>query len=98
MLVKILIKRHFKEGKTKEINALLTEFRAGAMNRPGYVSGETLLDPEDPNKVLVIGTWENMESWLNWKEDGVRKKFEAMLEIYQRGPTEYEAYLLGKTL
>jgi len=98
MLVKILIKRQFKEGKTKEINALLTEFRVGAMNRPGYVSGETLLDPEDPNKVLVIGTWENMESWLNWKNDSARKKFEAMLEIYQHGPTEYEAYLLGKTL
>jgi len=98
VLVKIFIKRYFKEGKTKEINALLTKFRAGAMNRPGYVSGETLLDPEDPNKVLVIGTWQDMESWINWKESSARKKFEAMLEIYQHGPTEYEAYLLGKTL
>jgi quinol monooxygenase YgiN len=98
MLVKVFIKRHFKEGKTKEINALLNEFRAGAMNRPGYVSGETLLDPENPNKVLVIGTWQNMESWQSWKENSARKKFEAMLEIYQHGSTEYEAYLLGKTL
>ena len=97
MLVKIFIKRHFKEGKTKEINALLNEFRAGAMNREGYVSGETLLDPENPNKVLVIGTWQNMESWLSWKENSARKNFEAMLAIYQEGPTEYDAYLLGKT-
>ncbi len=45
--------------------------------------------------MLVIGTWENMESWHNWKNNNKRKEFEALLEIYQDGPTEYEEYLLG---
>jgi heme-degrading monooxygenase HmoA len=45
--------------------------------------------------MLVIGTWENMESWHSWKKNSKRKEFEAMLEIYQDGPTEYEEYLLG---
>lgn len=98
MLTKIFITRQFKEGKTREINALLNEFRAGAMNQPGYVSGETLIDPDNPLKVLVIGTWQSMESWLNWKNNPARKRFEAMLEIYQEGPTAYQTYLLGKSL
>jgi hypothetical protein len=45
--------------------------------------------------MLVIGTWENIESWHNWKKNSKRKEFEALLEIYQDGPTEYEEYLLG---
>jgi heme-degrading monooxygenase HmoA len=95
MLVKILIKRRFKKGKVKEISAILRDFRSGAMDRPGYVSGETLVSYEDPQNVLVIGTWQDMESWLAWKENPKRKEFESMLEIYQEGTTTYEAYMLG---
>jgi len=95
MLVKIFIKRRFKRGKVKEISALLREFRSGAMNRPGYVSGETLVSYNDPQDVLVIGTWQDMESWLAWKATKTRQNFEAMLEVYQEGPTTYEAYVLG---
>ncbi len=95
MLVKILIKRRFQKGKVKEINAILRDFRAGAMDRPGYVSGETLVSFDDPQNVLVIGTWQDMESWLAWKEDPKRIAFESMLELYQEGPTQYEAFMLG---
>lgn len=95
MLVKIFIKRHFKKGKVKEISTILRDFRAGAMDKPGYVSGETLVSYDDPQNVLVIGTWQDMESWLSWKENPKRKEFEAMLEIYQEGPTSYEAFMLG---
>ena len=95
MLVKIFIKRRFKKGKVKEINALLRDFRSGAMTQPGYVSGETLVAHDDPQNVLVIGTWQNMESWLAWKDNQRRKDFETMLEVYQEGPTVYESYVLG---
>jgi quinol monooxygenase YgiN len=95
MLVKILIRRRFKEGSAKQIQALLKEFRAGAMNREGYVSGETLISLEDPLEMLVIGTWESMAAWERWRENEARKRFEAMLEIYQESPTRYEAFALG---
>ena len=86
MLVKIFIKRRFKKGKVKEINALLRDFRSGAMTQSGYVSGETLVSYDDSQNVLVIGTWQNMESWLAWKGNQRRKDFETMLEVYQEGP------------
>ena len=95
MVAKILIKRRFKMGKTKEIFALLKRFRTAALNQPGYISGETLIEHSDSQSMLVIGTWENMESWHSWKKNSKRKEFEAMLEIFQEGPTEYEEYLLG---
>lgn len=95
MVAKILIRRRFKKGKTKEIFSLLKDFRSAALNQPGYISGETLIENDDSQHMLVIGTWENIESWHSWENNRKRKEFEAMLEIYQEGPTEYEEYLLG---
>ncbi len=95
MVAKILISRHFKKGKKKDIFSLLKRFRSTALNQPGYISGETLTKDNDPQQMLVITTWENIESWQNWKESNERKEFEALLEIFQEEPTEYKEYLLG---
>ena len=95
MVAKILISRRFKKGKKKEIFSLLKGFRSTALNQPGYISGETLTEGTDPQNMLVISTWENMESWHSWKNNNKRKEFEAMLEIFQERPTEYKEYVLG---
>ncbi len=98
MIAKIIIKRRFVEGKTKQILALLNEIRSRAMLQPGYISGETLMKQEYSNNMAVIATWQNLEDWLAWKENPERHKFEEMLAIYQSRPTEYEEYLLGTAL
>ena len=95
MVAKILIRRRFKIGKKKEIFALFKKLRSAVLNQPGYISGETLLEHNDSQLMLVISTWENMESWHRWIKSSKRKEFDAMMEIYQDGPTEYEEYLLG---
>jgi heme-degrading monooxygenase HmoA len=95
MAVKVLIKRRFKEGKDKEVFALLNKFRAEAMLQTGYITGESLVNVDDPQKILVISTWQSMENWLNWKEDPGRKTNEAKLQQYLEDPTEYEAYVFG---
>ncbi len=95
MNAKILIKRRFKKGKQKEIIALLRELRGGALNQPGYISGETLSSSEDPQVLMVIGTWQDMESWYNWKQNNTRQPLEKMLETYQEESTEYQEYTLG---
>ncbi len=95
MNAKILIKRRFKKGKQKEIIALLRELRGGALHQPGYISGETLTSSDDPQVLMVIGTWQDMESWNNWKRNNTRQTLEQMLEIYQEKSTEYQEYTLG---
>lgn len=98
MIAKILIKRRFKEGNTPQIVNLLNDIRALAMGHPGYQSGETLIKKEEPNTMVVISTWNSMEEWTAWKESPERQKFEAMLEVYQHGTTDYEEYLVGSPL
>lgn len=95
MLTKVLIKRRFRKGNEQEIIHLLNELRAKAMGMRGYVSGITMISAEDPQLMLVIGTWEKLEHWLLWKDSAERKQFEAMLEVYQDQPAEYEVYFVG---
>jgi heme-degrading monooxygenase HmoA len=95
MVTKVLIKRRFKKDKTKEIVALLNKFRTTAMDCAGYISGETLISNDDPQKMVVISTWESIEAWNRWKNSDTRKNSQAMLEIYQEGPTEFEVYSIG---
>ncbi|MFZ5563403.1 MAG: antibiotic biosynthesis monooxygenase family protein [Thermodesulfobacteriota bacterium] len=98
MLAKIIIKRRFKKGSTREVLPLLHDLRFAAMSQPGYVSGETLMQYDDPRKLVVIGTWQDMNSWQQWKKDPRRNEFEAMLNVYQEEPTVYEEYVLGTAL
>ncbi len=98
MIAKILIKRRFKEGHAPQIVALLNEIRARALTQPGYMSGETLVKNGYPNNMVVISTWRSMQEWYQWRDSEDRQKFEAMLEIYQERPTDYDEYLLGSPL
>jgi len=95
MQAKILIKRKFNKGKKNEIIALLKELRSMAMQQPGYISGETLSSSDHPQTLMVIGSWQDMERWHNWKENNTRKTLEQMLATYQEGSTEYQEFVLG---
>lgn len=95
MQAKIIIKRKFIKGKQREIIALLRELRSGALQQPGYISGETLSSAEEPQTLVVIGTWQDMESWIAWKENDTRKTLERMLETYQETSSEYLELTLG---
>ena len=94
MLAKILIERQFKSGNEKEILSLLNQLRSLAMNQPGYISGLTMRTPDEPENMMVIGTWQTLDNWHSWKENMERKNLESMLDIYQERPTEYREYVV----
>ncbi len=97
MLVKALIKRQFKMEKLNEVISLLKKFRSDALDQPGYVSGETLIADGEPEKMMVISTWQSIDDWNNWKASRSRIENEAMLEIFQEQPTEYTVYRLSSS-
>jgi len=96
MQVKAIIRRQFKQEHTEELLALFYDFRAHAMKQPGYISAEILIAHEDPKQVLVIATWQSISDWHKWKESKIRKEFEAMLEVYQAGPAQYEEFVVAE--
>lgn len=90
-----MIRRIIKEGKTREVFALLNKFRSDAMNQKGYISGETLINHDNPQEILVVAMWQSMENWLKWKEDEERTANERLLSHYLEESTRYDAYVLG---
>ena len=94
-MVRILIKRHIKEGALKDVYPLVNEQRAKAVKQRGYVKGETLSRYQNPNCLLVFSMWMSMEDWLAWKENKERRVIEEKLEQFLESPTEYDEYIFG---
>lgn len=61
MRVRVFIRRKIEEGKDTEAFRLLKKIRLNAMEYEGYISGETLVRTNDPQEIMVISTWQNME-------------------------------------
>jgi antibiotic biosynthesis monooxygenase (ABM) superfamily enzyme len=95
MVAKVIIRRRFLKDREREVLGLLNQMRNGAMKQPGYISGETLIRSDNPQKMTVIATWQSLMDWEAWKTNNERRKLEMMLEVYQDGPTQYEEYILG---
>ena len=95
MIVKVMIKRKIKEGKTREVFALLNKYRSAAMNQKGYISGETLLNYDNPREILVVSMWHDMENWLKWRDNPERKANETLLERWLEEPTTYKSYVFS---
>jgi heme-degrading monooxygenase HmoA len=95
MAVKVLITRRFKSGKGHELLGLLNQARSQAMNQPGYITGETLVGRDDPNKLVVIGTWQSEDHWKKWRESSTRKSLESQTDALLEGPTAYEVFSFG---
>ena len=96
MLVKVFIRRQYKEGKTREVFSLIRKIRTRAMNQKGYISGETLVDHADPTRTMVVGTWQELDDWLAWKNDHGREKLETELAKLLQEPTTYDVYIYSK--
>jgi heme-degrading monooxygenase HmoA len=97
MAIKVLIRRHFKEGETERAFELLTRFRFNAMQQPGYISGETLVNHYDPRSITVISTWQTIEDWIRWQESDERESNEGLLEGMLEQQAKYEIYDLGSS-
>jgi heme-degrading monooxygenase HmoA len=95
MLVKVMVKRKIKAGKAREVFALLNKTRSAAMNQRGYITGETLMNHDNPQEILVISMWQDMGNWLNWKENPERKANETIVERWLEEPTAYESYVFS---
>lgn len=95
MTIKVIIVRKFPADKAEEATPCVRELRQRAMQQPGYVSGETLVNADDPEEYLVISTWSTVENWNNWLEDESRSAVQAKLDALLGTETLYQVYYHG---
>jgi len=95
MSVKILIERKFKEDPTVEEIKIINQLRIGAMQRKGYISGETLIDLNDHRRIVVISAWANKAGWETWVNSDERQKLEANLGQNLKQSPIIRSFMLG---
>jgi len=67
-MIRALIEWHCKPGKEDALDGLLQDLRATSLHQQGYISGETLVELNDPTSFLVISTWTRLETWQVWAD------------------------------
>jgi len=97
MAVKVLIKRKIPADRAKQMIPLFRQMRIQASNHPGYITGETLRNLENPEEFLVISTWESSDAWKKWLKSPERKKVENKIDALLGGETKYDIFHYGFT-
>lgn len=64
-MIKVMVDRNTSDAN--RMTPFLLELRAAAMQSPGYVTGETLVNMENPNNVITISTWRDIDDWYAWE-------------------------------
>ena len=75
-----------------QLSEMLIELRNMANRQPGYISGETLRNIDDPNEYLVISTWKSMEDWERWLSNEERADLEGKVDSLLGASTVYKVY------
>ena len=93
MAIQVIINRKVKQGRqAKELVPLILQLRARAMYQPGYISGETLCDIENPGDCFVISRWETVGDWQNWVRSKERAEIDQKIESLTEEKSEYHIY------
>jgi heme-degrading monooxygenase HmoA len=95
MAVKIIIRRRVPKGKEVDLMPLLLELRGRATARPGYISGETLRNVDDPQDYLVISTWHSVEVWRAWEKSKGRIEIQDKIDALLGEKSTYGIYYYG---
>ena len=85
-MITIIQERHIKPGKEGELKVLLRQLRLAALEHPGFVTGETLVNADDPGHQIVIGNFRTMEDWKAWEADKARREIAAKIRQLMTKP------------
>jgi heme-degrading monooxygenase HmoA len=93
MSIEVMIKRKIKQGPhARTVVPLILQLRTLATYQPGYISGRTLFNVENPEDCLVISEWQTMEDWYEWMKNKERDAIQAKIEAETGEPTGYSVY------
>lgn len=95
MAVKIIIRRRIPKGKEAQVLPLLLDLRSKAITQPGYISGETLINTNDPEDYVVIGTWKSVNHWKAWEATKERGEIQSKIDALLGEKAAYGIYFYG---
>ena len=92
MAIKVILYRRVPSEKANELKPLLLEMRSLALAQPGYISGETLMNADDPEEYIVISSWTNETNWEDWLKNESRQSIQDRIDQLLGRRTMYQVY------
>ena len=93
MSIEVMIKRKIKQGpRARKAVPLILQLRTLATYQPGYISGRTLFNVENPEDCLVISEWQTLEDWYKWMKSKERAEIQRKIDALTGEQTEYGIY------
>ncbi len=99
MTIRVLMTRRFpslhggyEADLLPHLSSMLVDIRTMAFQHPGYISGETMRNIDDPHEYLVISTWKTVEDWNRWFADKRREALEGKIDALLGSQTLYKVY------
>ena len=99
MSIEVMIKRKIMQGpQARKLVPLILQLRALATFQPGYISGKTLYNVENPEDCLVVSEWQSLELWYSWMKSEKRAEIQRKIDDITGEETEYSIYapIVGK--
>lgn len=79
-MVRVVIEHKVKDIQLVEkFIDVIREVRNEAMKQKGFITGETLVNIDDPTNVLVLSTWESADDWNGWDKAEIRLKLKPQI-------------------
>ena len=79
-MVRVVIEHKVKDvALVEKFIDVIREVRNEAMKQKGFITGETLVNVDDPTNVLVLSTWESAEDWNAWDTADIRLKLKPQI-------------------
>lgn len=72
-MIRVLIERHIAESLELAYEERSRRVLQSAVTAPGFVSGETLVDSNDPNHRFTLANWRSEADWQRWQHSEERK-------------------------
>jgi len=72
-MIRVIIERSLIPGSESAYYRATRQLKQKASHMPGYISGEILVDPENPLRCLILSTWQDLEYWEAWAKSEARK-------------------------
>jgi len=92
MAIKVVISRRVPVAQEGRLKPLLLKLRSLAMVQSGYISGETLMNADDPEDYLVISTWKTLDNWQEWVANSKRQALQDEVDQLLEQDTHYQVY------
>ena len=92
MSVKIILFRRVPTEKFNDLQSLLMELRSVAEVQKGYISGESLMNKDDPEEYLVISSWTDEGRWNEWFRNPKRIEIQEKIDQLLGRKTLYQIY------